>query len=150
VISLIEEIRSARAQMHVPAGLKLPLVMTEIDTAGRAAFARNEPMISRLARLDGMTEGAAPKGAITITVEGASFAIPLAGVIDIAEEKARLARSLEKLDKDLGGLRNRLSNPKFVDSAPEDVVAETREKLAIGEDEANRLNAALQRLAEIG
>ncbi|PKP72829.1 MAG: valine--tRNA ligase, partial [Alphaproteobacteria bacterium HGW-Alphaproteobacteria-6] len=150
VISLIEEIRSARAQMHVPAGLKLPLVMTEIDTAGRAAFARNEPMISRLARLDGMTEGAAPKGAITITVEGASFAIPLAGVIDIAGEKARLARSLEKLDKELSGLRNRLSNPKFVDSAPEDVVAETREKHAIGEDEANRLKAALRRLAEIG
>ncbi|MCU9849096.1 valine--tRNA ligase [Defluviimonas sp. WL0024] len=150
VIALIEEIRSARAQMHVPAGLKLPLVMTAMDEKGRAAFARNEPMITRLARLDGMTEGTAPKGAITVPVEGGSFAIPLEGVIDIAEEKARLSKTLEKLEKDLNGLRTRLSNPKFVESAPEEIVEETREKLALGEDEAAKLNAALKRLSEIG
>ncbi|MDW4549497.1 valine--tRNA ligase [Defluviimonas sp. D31] len=150
VIALIEEIRSARAQMHVPAGLKLPLVMTAMDEKGRAAFARNEPMITRLARLDGMTEGTAPKGAITVPVEGGSFAIPLEGVIDIAEEKARLFKTLEKLEKDLNGLRARLSNPKFVESAPEEIVEETREKLTLGEDEAAKLNAALKRLSEIG
>ncbi|MCW3782777.1 valine--tRNA ligase [Defluviimonas salinarum] len=150
VIALIEEIRSARAQMHVPAGLKLPLVMTAMDEKGRAAFARNEPMITRLARLDGMTEGTAPKGAITVPVEGGSFAIPLEGVIDIAEEKARLSKTLEKLEKDLNGLRGRLSNPKFVESAPEEIVEETREKLTLGEDEAAKLKAALKRLSEIG
>ncbi|MCT8329661.1 valine--tRNA ligase [Albidovulum sediminis] len=150
VIALIEEIRSARMQMHVPAGLKLPVVMTAMDDRGRAAWARNEPMIARLARLDGMTEGAAPKGSITVAVEGGNFAIPLEGVIDIAEEKARLSKALEKLDKDMNGLRGRLSNPKFVDSAPEEVVEETREKLALGEEEAAKLKAALARLAEVG
>ncbi len=150
VISLIEEIRSARAQMHVPAGLKLPVVMTAMDARGRAAWANNEPMITRLARLDGMTEGKAPKGAITVAVEGGSFAIPLEGVIDIAEEKARLSKTLEKLQKDLNGLRGRLRNPKFIESAPEDIVEETREKLALGEAEAAKLTAALKRLSDIG
>ena len=149
VISLIEEIRSARAQMRVPASLKLPLVMTALDDRGRAAWAANAPMIERLARLDGMAEGAAPKGSVTIAVEGGSFALPLAGVIDIAEEKARLSKTLEKLEKDAGGLRGRLANPRFVDSAPEEIVEETREKLRLGEDEAAKLAAALKRLSDL-
>lgn len=91
-----------------------------------------------------------PKGSITIAAEGAVFALPLEGVIDIAEEKARLGKTLQKLEKDLSGLRGRLANPKFAESAPEDVVEETREKLAVGEEEAAKLSAALARLAEIG
>ncbi|OYX41538.1 MAG: hypothetical protein B7Z02_15305 [Rhodobacterales bacterium 32-67-9] len=150
VIALISEIRSARAEMHVPAGLKLPIVMTAMDEAGRAAWAANEPMIARLARLDGMTEGQAPKGAITVAVEGGSFAIPLEGVIDIAEEKSRLSKTLEKLEKDMNGLKGRLSNPKFVESAPEEIVEETREKLTLAEEEASRFRAALKRLDDIG
>ncbi|MGB5872043.1 MAG: class I tRNA ligase family protein, partial [Albidovulum sp.] len=150
VITLIDEIRSARAQMHVPAGLKLPMIQTALDDRGRTAWANNAALIQKLARLDGLTEGAAPKGAITIAVEGGGFAIPLEGVIDVAEEKARLSKTLEKLEKDLNGLRGRLKNPKFVESAPDEVVEETREKLALGEDEAAKLNAALKRLADIG
>jgi valyl-tRNA synthetase len=150
VIALITEIRSARAEMHVPAGLKLPIIQTALDARGRAALDHNMNIIQRLARLDGLTEGPAPKGAITIAVEGGSFAIPLAGVIDVAEEKARLTKAVEKLDKDLNGLRGRLKNPKFVESAPDEIVEETREKLALGEDEAAKLSAALKRLADIG
>ena len=151
VISLIEEIRSARAQMHVPVGLKLDMLQVALDEAGQGAWARNEALIKRLARIESLTPAdKAPKGAITIAVEGGSFAIPLEGIIDIAEEKARLAKTLEKLEKDLGGLRGRLNNPKFVASAPEDVVEETRERLEQGEDEAGKLKAALKRLAEVG
>ncbi|MCL4138516.1 UNVERIFIED_CONTAM: hypothetical protein GTU68_034405 [Idotea baltica] len=50
VISLIENIRSARAQMHVPAGLKVPMIVTEMDDAAQAAWTNNEAMIKRLAR----------------------------------------------------------------------------------------------------
>ncbi|MCO5127738.1 MAG: hypothetical protein M9957_10835 [Rhodobacteraceae bacterium] len=71
-------------------------------------------------------------------------------MIDIAEEKARLSKTLEKLEKDMNGLRGRLSNPKFVDSAPEEIVEETREKLSLAEEEAAKLKAALARLSEIG
>ncbi|MFM2355762.1 MAG: hypothetical protein RLZZ528_1498, partial [Pseudomonadota bacterium] len=150
VISLIEEIRSARAQMHVPAGLKLPIVQTALDARGRHAWAHNAPMIERLARLDGLTEGEAPKGSISIAVEGGSFAIPLAGVIDVAEEKSRLSKTLDKLGKEIGGLKGRLNNPNFVASAPEEVVDEARENLALREDEAGKIEAALKRLAEVG
>ena len=151
VITLIEEIRSARAQMHVPVGLKLDMLQITLDEAGQTAWARNEALIQRLARIETLTPAAAtPKGAISIAVEGGLFAIPLAGIIDIAEEKARLSKTLEKLEKDLGGLRGRLNNPKFVENASEEVVDETREKLEQGEDEAAKLKSALARLAEVG
>jgi valyl-tRNA synthetase len=151
VIGLIDEIRSARAQMHVPAGLKLDMLQLSLDEAGRGAWARNEALIKRLARLESLTEAAVmPKGALTVAVEGGSFAIPLEGIIDIAEEKARLSKTLEKLEKDMGGLRGRLNNPNFVASAKEEVVEETREKLEQGEAEAVKLRAALVRLAEVG
>ncbi|MCB2095154.1 MAG: valine--tRNA ligase [Rhodobacteraceae bacterium] len=149
VIALISEIRSARAEMRIPAGLQLPIIQTALDARGRTALANNFDIIQRLARIDTLTEGPAPKGSITLPVEGGSFAIPLAGVIDIDAERSRLSKALEKLNKDLAGLQSRLGNPKFVDSAPEDIVAQTREKLALGQAEAAKLDGALKRLAEI-
>ncbi len=150
-ISLIESVRSARAQVHVPVGLKTPLVVTAMSDAARAAWANNEVMIQRLARIEGLTEvDAFPKGCITIAAEGASFGLPLADVIDVGEEKARLEKTLGKLAKELGGLRGRLNNPKFVESAPDEVVKEARENLAIKEDEEAKLKAALERLNELG
>jgi valyl-tRNA synthetase len=150
VTGLIDDIRSARAQMHVPAGLKVTLLRIGLDEAARGAYDRNAALIARLARIEAVQDAdTPPKGAITVAAEGGTFAIPLEGLIDIAEEKARLAKTLEKLEKDLGGLRARLSNPKFVESAKEDVVEETREKLAQGEEEAAKIAAALKRLAEI-
>ncbi|WP_417273365.1 valine--tRNA ligase [Celeribacter halophilus] len=149
VIDLIEAIRSSRAEVHVPAGLKIPMVQVELDEAGKTAWANNEAMIMKLARLDSLSEGPMPKGAITISVAGGTFALPLEGVIDIAEEKARLEKALGKLAKELGGLRGRLNNPKFVASAPEEVVAEAQENLAAREEEEGKLKAALARLAEI-
>ena len=86
---------------------------------------------------------------MTIPVQGGTFGLPLADIIDIAEEKARLEKTLGKLQKELGGLRGRLNNPKFVDSAPEEVVEETRGNLAAREEEEARLNEALARLSEI-
>jgi valyl-tRNA synthetase len=151
VIALIDQVRSVRAQMHVPAGLHVPLLVTELSDAGRAAWDRNAAMIQRLARIESLSDAATlPKGCATIAVEGATFGLPLAGIIDVTEEKARLEKTLGKLAKEIGGLRGRLKNPKFVESAPEDVVAETRENLGLREEEEARLRAALDRLAELG
>ena len=108
-------------------------------------------MILRLARVVGVqTVDALPKGAVTIAVEGAVFGLPIADIIDVAEEKARLEKVLGKLAKELGGLRGRLNNPKFVESAPEDVVEEARENLSQREEEEAKIKDALARLAEIG
>ncbi|MEL7258475.1 MAG: valine--tRNA ligase [Pseudomonadota bacterium] len=150
-IALIENVRSARAQVHVPVGLRTRLVVTGMSDAARAAWTNNEVMIQRLARIEGLTEvDTFPKGCITIAAEGASFGLPLADVIDVGEEKARLEKTLGKLGKELGGLRGRLNNPKFVESAPEEVVNEARETLSIKEDEEAKLKAALDRLNELG
>ena len=150
VISLIEEIRSVRAQMHVPVGLYLPLLQLDLDAHGQAAYARSEALINRLARIESLSPAdALPKGAVTIAVEGGTFGLPLADAIDVGAEKARLEKSLGKLDKDISGLNGRLTNPKFIDGAPEDVVVETRELVATKEDEAARLKSALDRLAEL-
>ncbi|MFN7224068.1 MAG: valine--tRNA ligase [Paracoccaceae bacterium] len=151
VTTLIDEIRSARAQVHVPVGLKLGLVAIAMDEAAQKAWDNNEMLIQRLARIEALSRAdAAPKGAITVAAEGATFAIPLGGVIDIAEEKARLQKSLDKLAKEIGGLKGRLNNPAFVASAPEDVVIEARANLEAREDEAAKLHAAVSRLSEIG
>jgi len=150
VIALIDSIRSARAQMHVPAGLKVPMLVTEMDAAAQGAWDRNEAMIKRLARVETLDKtDAFPKGTVSIPASGASFGLPLAGLIDIAEEKARLQKSLDKLGKEIGGLKGRLNNPKFAASAPEDVVAEAQGNLAAREEEAGQLQAALDRLAEM-
>ena len=147
VISTIEAIRSARQQVRVPAGLTIPVLCTELDEAGSAAWANNAVMIKRLARVEDIAfTDTLPKGCITVAVDGGSFGLPLADVIDVAEEKARLEKTLGKLAKELGGLRGRLNNPKFVESAPEDVVAEARENLSLREEEDAKLRAALTQL----
>lgn len=150
-IGLINAIRSARAQMHVPAGAYVPLVVVGFETQAQAAFEANEAMIKRLARVETMSEvDAFPKGSVTLGVAGGSFGLPLADIIDVAEEKARLQKTLDKLAKELGGLKGRLNNPKFAASAPEEVVAETRANLALREEEEGKLKEALARLAELG
>ena len=150
VTTLIDDIRSARAQVHVPAGLKADLVATSLTDDARQAFQRNEALIKRLARIDNVTEGAAPKGSIAVAAEGAAFAIPLQGLIDIAEEKSRLSKAMDKLMKEIGGLKGRLGNPNFAKSAPEDVVMEAQSNLEAREEEAAKITAALKRLADLG
>ncbi|WP_341234105.1 valine--tRNA ligase [uncultured Sulfitobacter sp.] len=151
VIGLIESIRSARQQMHVPAGLKVPMLCTSMDDAAQAAWDGNEAMIKRLARVESIEKtDDFPKGTVSIAAPGATFGLPLAGLIDIDAEKSRLQKSLDKLGKEIGGLKGRLNNPKFAASAPAEVVAEAQGNLDARQEEADQLQAALDRLAELG
>ena len=149
-IAMIEGVRSARAQMNVPAGLKIPVLQLNSDAAAQTAWDNNQMMIKRLARIDSMTAvDAAPKGSLTVATPGATFALPLADIIDVDAEKERITKSLGKVEKEAGGLRGRLNNPKFVASAPDEIVAEAKANLALREDEIAQLSAALDRLNEI-
>ena len=151
VIALIDAIRSARAQMNVPAGAKVPLVQVAISPAGEAALAANMAQIQQMARITEVTQvSEMPKGAITITAPQATFGLPLADIIDVAAEKMRLEKSMGKLAKELGGLRGRLNNPKFAISAPPEVLAETQANLEAREEEEAKIATALARLEEIG
>ena len=151
VIRLIESIRSARAQMHVPAGAYVPLVVKGFEGQAKEAYARNEALIKRFARLESLSEvDDFPKGTVALAVSGGTFGLPLADVIDVGEEIARLEKTLGKLGKELGGLRGRLKNPKFAASAPPEVVEETKANLALREEEEAKLTEALTRLKELG
>ena len=149
-IALIDAIRSARAQMNVPAGAKVPLVQVSNNISGSSALAANMAQIKQMARITEVTKvEIMPKGAITVSAPGATFGLPLANIIDVAAEKARLEKNLGKLAKELGGLRGRLKNPKFATSAPAEVLAETQANLTAREEEEGKILEALVRLAEI-
>ena len=149
-ITLIDAIRSARAQMNVPAGIKVPLVQVSNNISGSSALAANMAQIKQMARITEVTKAEKmPKGAITVSAPGATFGLPLANIIDVAAEKARLEKNLGKLAKELVGLRSRLKNPKFASSAPAEVLAETQANLAAREEEEEKILEALARLAEI-
>ena len=151
VIALIDNTRSARAQVHVPAGAQVPLLVTGLDAKGQSAWDNNATLIQRLARIESLTHvDTFPKGCVTIPMEGGTFGLPLEGLIDVAAEIARLEKTLQKLAKELGGLRGRLNNPAFVASAPDDVVAEARANLALRENEDTQIKAAIARLQELG
>ena len=150
-VAMIEAIRSARAQMNVPAGAFIPLVVKDMDAAAQAAWDQNEALIMRFARIESIAHvDDLPKGTVALAASGGTFGLPLEGVIDVAAEKARLEKTLGKLAKELGGLRGRLNNPKFAESAPAEVLEETKKNLSLREAEEAKLKDAFARLAEIG
>src|SRR5690606_6834248 len=121
VIALIDEIRSVRAQMGVPAGARITLLTLDLSEAQQAALAANRAFVERLARIERMEAAAeAPKGAVTLTVRGATLCLPIADVIDIEAERARLAKAIARLEKEAKGLRGKLGNEAFIARAPED------------------------------
>jgi valyl-tRNA synthetase len=148
-VALIEGVRSARTQLNVPGGLAVPVVMVEADAAARAALGRNAALIQALARIEAPREGEAPRGSITVATPGATFALPLEGIIDVRAEVARMTKAADKVAREIASLRARLANPRFVEAAAEEVVEEARDALAAREAEAAQLRAALDRLSEL-
>ena len=151
VIALIEQIRSVRAEMRVNAGAKIPMIQLALDATAQTALDNNKSMIMRLARVEEITTATeAPKGAVTLPVEGGQFCLPLADIIDIDAEKARLNKAIEKLEKELNGIKGKLNNEKFVNNAPEAVVAENRARIETGGEELATLQSALERVNALG
>ena len=151
VVGLIEQIRSVRSEMNVNAGAKLPLVQLQLDGTGKERLERNKALIERLARVsefDSATD--APDGSVTLPVPGGAFCLPLADVIDVSAEKARLEKAAQKLAKEIGGLNGKLNNEKFLAKAPQDVVSDQRDRLAAAQEEAAKIDAALARVAQMG
>ena len=70
-------------------------------------------------------------------------------IIDVAAEKARLSKTVGKLEKDLNGLQGRLKNPRFRENASAEVIEETEETARQKTEELTRLTSALDRLAEL-
>jgi valyl-tRNA synthetase len=146
LIRLISEVRSVRSEMNVPAGAKVPLVISGASDATRARVARHEETLLRLARIDTLEFGAAPHGAVQIVLDEAVLALPLAGIIDVDAEQKRLKREIDKVGSEIRQLAAKLANEKFVSRAPEHVVEEQRERKSEAEAVAAKLEQALKRL----
>jgi valyl-tRNA synthetase len=146
VIRLISEVRSVRSEMNVPAGARVPLVVSGASHETTVRAKRHEETILRLARIESMSFGKAPSGAVQIVLDEATLALPLAGIIDVAAESKRLKREIDKVGSEIRQLDAKLANEKFVARAPEHVVEEQRERKADAEATAARLEQALKRL----
>ncbi len=149
VIALVSELRAIRSEMGVPPAREITTHLKDAHGETLARLERWKEPILRLARLSDITplEGEVPKGAAQGVVGEATVVLPLAGVIDLAAERARLGREIAKQREEIRKLDQKLANPAFVSRAAEEVVEETRRKRAAAEATAARLEAALARIA---
>jgi valyl-tRNA synthetase len=147
-IEAITAIRSARSTLNVPAAAVLPLRVSGADTAGISAFAAQVMRLARVAEPEfvaAAAEGAGP-GAYCSAM-GADLFLPLAGVVDLAAERARLGKDRARAEGERAKLDAKLANPGFRAKAEEAVIAETEDRLREAEAEIARLDAALARIA---
>ena len=147
LIEAISEIRSVRAEMNVPAGAQVPLIVVGASGATRARMGETEAVLKRLARLAEISEAdAVPEGAVQTVLGEATLALPLADVIDVDAEKARLSKDIAKLEGEIMKISGKLGNKGFLDKAPEAVIEENKARLAEEEARRDKLQSALARL----
>jgi valyl-tRNA synthetase len=147
VIDLITAIRSVRVEMSIPPATSLPLVLAGASPEVAARARRWAEFVQRLARVGEITFAeSAPRGAVQLVVRGGVAALPLKGVIDLAAERARLAKEMAKCDADIARVDAKLGNPNFVARAPEEVVEEEKEKREEALARKAKLAEALRRL----
>ncbi len=150
LVGLISEIRSVRSEMNIPAGTKVQLVVVGAADVTKARIATHESAIQRLARAEDISiADTAPAGSAQVIVGEATYCIPLAGIIDLAAEKARLTKDAGKLEAEISKVEKKLSNPGFLAKAPEEVVAGEKEKIGEAKGKLEKIQVALGRLAEI-
>jgi valyl-tRNA synthetase len=151
LVDLVTEIRQLRAEMNVPPSAKPPLAFVAPDVITSERMTRHRDLILTLGRAGDLeTVDSAPAGAVTFVSGGATAALSLAGVIDVAAERTRLSKEIAVFDSDIGHVNKKLGNPSFVDRAAPEVVDEQRQKLAEAEAGKAKLQAALARLDAVG
>jgi len=145
VIDLVTAIRSVRAEMNISA--QVPLLLTGASAETRARAERWAEFIQRLARVSEISfADAAPQGSVQLVVRGEVAALPLKGVIDLAAERARLDKEMQKADADIARVDAKLANANFVARAPEEVVEEEKEKREEALARKAKIAEALERL----
>jgi len=147
VIDLVAGVRSIRAEMNVPPSAKIELVLKGANAVTRARLERHHGVILTLARLSSAdVADKIPQGSAQFVVGEAVVALPLGDVIDFAKERARLEKELKKANDEIARFDAKLSNEQFVSRAPEDVLAEQREKRAEAIQLKTRLSEALKHI----
>ncbi len=147
LIRLVGEVRTARNELNVPPGARLPMHVRDASPDTLARIARQGAVLARMARVT-HAEGEATggSGAAQVVVDEATFVLPLDGVIDLDAERARLTKAIAAVEKERDALGGRLSNASFVERAKPEAVEKAKADHAEKSAEAARLQAALGRL----
>ena len=145
-IALISEIRATRAVLNVPPSRQIPLLyQTSVPL-----FELWNSEICRLGRISqiDLIEGAPPAGCVQITIDnGATRAfLPLAGVIDLDAERARLRKKRDEANAEFERHSRKLGNPDFTRRAPPEIVEETEKKMSAASHEGQSIEDALRRI----
>ncbi|MCB9534970.1 MAG: valine--tRNA ligase [Myxococcales bacterium] len=144
LMGIVTGVRNIRGELNLGAGRPVPTVLRAPDGETAALLEGLRTVIERTARCDGLTiqaQGDRPKGAAMQLAGTTEVLVPLAGLIDLAEELGRLDKAIGKTEKSLEQVTKKLANPRFVENAPEEIVAKEREKQA-------EIQAALDKLAQ--
>jgi valyl-tRNA synthetase len=132
VIAVIEGIRNIRGESNLPPLQRIRAVVQSDDAALRERLERWRGYVEPLAGLSELTVqpvGAPPPSSASWVGQGVAVYVPLAGVLDLDEERARLRKEIARVESDLAALRRKLDNPSFVARAPADVVQKDRARV---------------------
>ena len=143
VMDAIRAIRARRAEMNVPPSKKAQLT---VATGEKAVFEQGIPFLKRLAyasevKVVDADAALETQGMVAVATHAARLFLPLAELVDLEKEKARIQKELDKNRKELDKLETKLNNPGFVNKAPANVVEAERER-------ADKLRALLAKLEE--
>ena len=148
-IDLISAIRSLRAEMNLPASAKLNITLSGAGEDSRQHAAAFNAIICSLARLESLScqNVEVTPDMVQSVFKECTMLLPLKGVIDFAAERDRLKKELETLNKNLEGYARKLSNPNFVEKAPQAVVEEEKRRQAETLENKAKVEKALARIA---
>jgi valyl-tRNA synthetase len=152
VKQVIVGVRNIRGEMNISPAKAVPLIMHNGSETDKRRYEDNQNFLMSLAKLESIdwkNAGDTLPVAATALVGNMDLLIPMAGLIDVNAEKARLNKEVEKLSKEQQRISGKLGNSNFVDKAPEAVVAKEKEKLAEVESALNKLKAQVAQLDNI-
>ena len=147
LINLISDIRYIRSEMNVPLSAKPVLQLRGASDLQTRSVEVNRAALLRLARLEGIeTVENFGSGTARGTVDGVDIGLPLAGILDLDAERARLEKAIAAVGGEIEKISRKLDNPGFIAKAPEEVVEENRRRLDEEQTRRAALEAALSRL----
>ncbi|MDV8935356.1 MAG: valine--tRNA ligase, partial [Carnobacterium sp.] len=131
LMELIRSVRNIRSEVNTPMSKKVELLIKTNDLTIESFLIENQHYIERFCNPQTLTissDVTAPETAMSAVITGAEIYLPLAGLINIAEEITRLEKEMAKWDGEVKRVQGKLSNERFVSSAPEAVVESERAK----------------------
>jgi valyl-tRNA synthetase len=146
LIADLSAIRAVRSELNIPAAARIEVEVRDADPAAASRIQSHADHFRRLARVSFTTPAGAAKSTVQAIGAGATFALHVGDVVDLAREKARLFKEIQEVEGDLAKVVTKLANPAFLANAKAEIVDEQRDREADIRRDRDRLKAAYQRL----